>query len=113
VIAIKTKHLLIIGILLVLVGILLLAVNQIFYVSKIVALGEARLAWARNHSLGSFPSDEAYGLNQASFYISVILGSIGYILVFIGASYIIIQVLAIIIRRSRYQQNKETKQNPS
>jgi hypothetical protein len=107
---------LIVGIILIAVGITLLAVNQIFYVSKLDAFREAVLAWAwtGNHTLGAPPSYEAYGISEASFFISAILGFIADLLMFVGALCIVFFVIILFSDRTKgVVTNKETKQNPS
>ena len=76
-----------------------MVINQIVYVPRYIALGQAFRAFAENHGVGSPPSPETYGLNVTSLYISGILGSVGFFFVFIGATYVIILFIAKIIRR--------------
>jgi hypothetical protein len=103
-----------IGVILIVVGITFLAVNQIFYVPKLVAFGKAQVAWVRNHGQGASPSYEAYGLSEASFFISGILGFIAALLMFVGAICIVCFVLILISDRTKgVVTNNETKQNPS
>ena len=98
----KDNHWLMKGLILVIAGIVLMVVNQILFVSKFVALGEERLAWAKTTPMpspNSFPSLEAYGLSQTSLYIMSALGMVALILVFVGAVYIVVPFIAKIIRR--------------
>jgi len=91
-----------IGLILVVAGIVLMVVNQILFVSKFVAVGEARLAWAKTTPMpspNSFPSLEAYGLNQTSLYIMSALSIVAWILVLVGAVYIVVPFIAKIARR--------------
>jgi hypothetical protein len=88
-----------VSVILIVVGCIFLVINQVVYVSRFIAFGKAFEAVAKNHGVGSPPTPEAYGLDVTSLYISSILGTAGFIFVFIGATYVILLFIGKIIRR--------------
>jgi hypothetical protein len=53
------------------------------------------------------PSLELYGVDSASFYVSIVLGTVCSILVFIGACYLVIFFIAKMAKRYGYTKEPQ------
>lgn len=87
------------SILIIIVGVVLLTINQIVYVPRFMALEHAYEAWVENNTSTAPPSPETFGLDLTSVYISGALGWLGSLFVFVGALYLVILLVAKILRR--------------
>jgi hypothetical protein len=87
------------SILLIIVGVILVAINQIFYVPRFLAFSHALSNWSKNETSTAQPSLETFGLNVTSMIIYSALGWLGSLLIFAGALYLVILLIAKILRR--------------
>ncbi len=89
------------SLLLIVVGVIMLAINAIVFVPRFMALRDATLAWSKNGMGIPPPNPSLFGIDTSTYYIAAILG-IGYWLVFIGASYLVIIVVSKIAKKQAY-----------
>lgn len=82
-----------ISLILIIAGSIMLAVNQIVFVPRFIALRDATIAWSENHTGSTPPSPGEYGIDVSTFFISNTL-SFGVLLIFVGAAYLVIILLA-------------------
>ena len=101
----NTKTLFIQSLILIAVGITLLTINWIIYIPKFTALQHDLLGWANNATHSSpMPSLEAYGLNSTAIVISSILSGSGFILVFLGSAFLLILLVARLLKLKNKNQ---------
>jgi hypothetical protein len=86
-------------ILIIILGVILVAINQIFYVPRFLALSHALSNWSKNETSTAPPSLETFGLSLTSVYISNALGWLGSLLIFAGALYLVILLITKALRR--------------
>ncbi len=86
------------SLLLIVVGIVMLAINALVFAPRFVALRDATLAWSKNGTEIPPPNPSSFGIDTSTYYIAAILG-IGYLLVFIGASYLVIILVSKIAKK--------------
>jgi len=87
------------SILIIILGIILIAINRIFYVPRFLAFSHALLNWSKNSTSTAPPSLETFGLDVKSMIIYSVLGWLGSLFIFAGALYLVILLIAKILGR--------------
>lgn len=100
----KPRQWITISLLLIIVGVTFLIVVNITYAPRIVAYREALNAWVEGNTGTEPPTLEWYGLDTTSFYLFAALGAMGTLLVFIGAAYLVIYVIARLTQELRLRK---------
>ena len=108
----KQKNWIILSLLLIIVGAILLVANNVIYLPRFTALGEATKAWAESHTGDLPPNPASYGIDNTAFIISFVLGFAGGILIFIGAAYFVIYFIAKIVKKLGYTKNQTNEESP-
>lgn len=101
---------------LIVVGVALLVVLQVLYVPKIEALRRDTLNYSQNwpnHTQGNPPVPADYGLDVTALFLVIALGNIAYILLILGVAFLVILLIARIVKRTRgYDVAKPLSETP-
>ena len=103
----KSRRWITLSLLLIVVGVTFVVVNNVVYAPRFAAFYQAWNAWFSGGMDAVQPSLELYGLNSASFYVSMVLGTGGGMLVVIGACYVVIFFIAKIAKRHGYAKEPQ------
>ena len=90
-----------IGLILITIGLIILATSYVVYSPKITAFQNDTMSWLENRSTDPAPTLEDYGLNVTTLPIIGVLNTIAELLIFIGAAYLVILLVAKIVKRVR------------
>ena len=97
-----------VGVTLIIVGAILLTVNAVVYGPRFAAFSEALKTRVSEHTDAPAPNPASFGLDGTAFVVSMVLGTAGEILVFVGAAYLVIYVTAQIAKRLGYAKTDST-----
>lgn len=90
------------SLILIVVGIAILAIIQVVYVPRVTAFRDDALNYTRNSThTEPLPTLEEYGLDNNTMLLVTILGNAANVLVFIGAAYLVILLVARLVKRVR------------
>jgi hypothetical protein len=111
-----TSKLFKISIALIAVGVALLVVLQVFYMPRIEALRNDSLNYSRNwpnNTHGNPPVPQDYGLDRNTVLLVIALGNVGYSLLILGVSFLVILMIARLVKRTRgYDAAKPSSETP-
>jgi hypothetical protein len=101
---------------LIVAGVALLVVLQVLYVPKIEALQRDSLNYTQNwpnHTHGNPPMPADYGLDVNTMFLIIALGNIAYVLLILGASFLVVLLIARLVKRTRgYDVAKPSSETP-
>ena len=89
---------------LIIVGVALLVVLQVFYAPKVEAFRNDSLNYSRswpNHTQGNPPTPEKYGLDFNTMLLIIALGNIAYVLPILGVAFLVVLLIAKLVNRTR------------
>ena len=103
----KSRRWITLSLLLIIVGVTFVVVDSAVYAPRFAAFYQEWNAWVLSNMDAVQPSPELYGLNSASFYVSMVLGTGGGMLVVIGACYVVIFFIGKMAKRYGYAKEPQ------
>lgn len=101
---------------LIVAGVALLVVLQVLYVPKIEALQRDSLNYSRNwpnHTQGNPLTPGDYGLDVNTMFFIIALGNIAYVLLILGVAFLVVLMIAWLVKRTRgYAVAKPSSETP-
>jgi hypothetical protein len=85
-------------------GVVMLVILQVLYVPKIEAFRNDSLNYSQNwpnHTHGNPPTPEDYGLDFNTLLLIIALGNIAYVLLILGAAFLVVLLIAKLVNRTR------------
>lgn len=90
------------AIFLIILGIVFYLVNLASFVPRFLAFRDATLAWNQANNSTAMPNPADFGWDYSSSIVSAFLSSASGVLLLIGGAYLLIQLMARIIRQLGY-----------
>ncbi len=103
----KSRRWITLSLLLIIVGVTFVIVNNTVYAPRNAAFYQAWNAWAPSNTDTVQPTPELYGLDTTAFYVSMLLGTVGGMLVVIGGCYVVIFFIAKMAKRYGYAKEPQ------
>jgi hypothetical protein len=97
------------------VGVVLLVILQAFYMPKAEAYMNDVLNYTENwpnNTHTALPIPEDYGLDHNTFLLITILGNIAYVLLFLGAAFLVIIMIAALVKRTQGHNTAKPSETP-
>jgi hypothetical protein len=85
-------------------GIIFYLVNLVVFIPRFSAFRDATIAWAQAHNNTVMPNPADFGWDYSSAVVSVFLSYASWVLLLVGGGYLLIQLIARIIRQLGYMK---------